>query len=157
MTHADLVCLAARWLAREHAVVVTEMCSGAGEEPDAIGFGGRISTLVECKVSRSDFRADRNKPCAVDDERLGDFRYYCVPTGLVSADDMPPKWGLLYANGRGVTVIRKAEMSPVKDARGEHQILISCLRRIGMSAPQGVSVKVYTMQTKCRATLGVAT
>lgn len=154
MTHADLVKCAAKWLAKKHSVVITEMSSGAIEEPDALGFRHGFTTLVECKASRADFHADRQK----GERRMGDWRYYMTPVGLIDADDIPDGWGLLYANGRGVQVIRAVDESVgtnEKDLRGEQTLLVSCLRRIGAAAPEGVSVKCYTMQTKCRATLTI--
>lgn len=152
MTHQDLVQLAAAWLARRHPIVVTEIAS-ASEEPDALGWAGGFSTLVECKASRSDFHADKHKP----KDRLGDWRYYLTPVGLISVDDLPPGWGLLYGNGRGVQVVLEAPQAETKNWRGELHILMSCLRRIAGSAPdgKGVSIRKYTIQTECRATLGV--
>ena len=152
MTHAELVAAAAKWLARECPVVITEMANGSMEEPDAIGFKTGFSILVECKASRADFFADKNKRYT----RMGDKRYYLTRGGLVEIEDLPPGWGLLYADGRGVHVALEAPQSDEKNWRGEQQLLTSCLRRIGQTKPNGISVKCYTYETKNRATLGVA-
>lgn len=151
MTHADLVRLAARWLSKKYAVVVTEITSGESEEPDAIGFGCRVTTLIECKVSRADFKADRDKPAL----RMGDYRYYLVPTGLVGPDELPAGWGLLYVGDlrRRPRIVIEAPAMEDKNWRGEQAVLVTCIRRLGFTEPKGVSIKFYTMQTKCRATL----
>ena len=154
MTHADLVKLAARWLAKKHPVVVTEMSSGAMEEPDAIGFAGGLSTLVECKASRADFHADRHKPF----NRLGHWRYYLTPRGLVTAEEIPPGWGLLWAENRQRSPLQILESTGFAqwNARGENALLVSCLRRVRPAQEQlRLSVRYYTIPNKCRATLGV--
>ena len=58
--HAKLAKRAAQWLRRNHEIVITEI-SGGSETPDAIGFRGNSTTLIECKASRSDFLADKRK------------------------------------------------------------------------------------------------
>lgn len=78
MTHSEPCKLAVGWLKRPHSrgghgctVAIDECLTGwTGEIPDAIGFrfSGRVgdpgsgTVLVECKVTRSDFLADRSKP-----------------------------------------------------------------------------------------------
>jgi hypothetical protein len=64
MTHAQLVNLAVDWLRRYRCgVVLSEQACASGEMPDAIGWKGKCrSVVVECKVSRADFLADRLKP-----------------------------------------------------------------------------------------------
>src|SRR5208282_4605471 len=64
MTHARLVSMAVQWLRRYRCgVVLSEQASVSGEMPDAIGWKRAChSVLVEGKVSRADFLADRDKP-----------------------------------------------------------------------------------------------
>lgn len=101
--HNRLTELAARWLKRNgFGVVATELsCHGSREQPDAIGFRSEASAIVEVKVSRSDFRADLAKP-----ERraggLGLYRFYLCPADLIQPDELPERWGLLYARGRHI-------------------------------------------------------
>lgn len=103
--HDRLTHMAARWLRRNgFGVVATELrCAGAREEPDAIGFRGGASAIVEIKVSRSDFHADKAKP-----ERqaggLGLYRFYLCPEGLIQPEELPERWGLVYAKGRRINV-----------------------------------------------------
>jgi len=62
MTHADLVVHARKWLSSIGcSVVISEMASDAGEEPDDIGWRSGVSIKVECKASRPDFLADKKK------------------------------------------------------------------------------------------------
>jgi len=163
LTHNDLVESAARWLRKDHCVVVTEMLGGWGntEKPDALGWlgaGGGITTLIECKVSRSDFLADKKKPSRIS-IGMGTFKYYLVPEGVAYGFELPLNWGLLeYKNKRNhPKVVKKAHQQQIKDWPGETGILCSALRRIGGLRKEGVSVKVYQWETKNTATLGVAT
>lgn len=104
--HNRLTELAARWLKRNgFGVVATELnCHGSREQPDAIGFRSRASAIIEVKVSRADFRADLAKP-----ERriggLGLYRFYLCPAGMIEPNELPERWGLLYAKGRSVETV----------------------------------------------------
>lgn len=108
MTHADLVGIAARWLKRCNCcVVLTER--GVDEVPDAIGWVRPIlrptSYVVECKVSRADFLADRKKPWREDGRGLGKHRFYLAPKGVIRVEELPRGWGLLEPTTRGVYTI----------------------------------------------------
>lgn len=112
MTHSDLCKLAVKWLKRSKsagghgcAVAVSECRSGwSGEIPDAIGFRASGhwdgSVVVEVKVSRGDFLADRNKPHR-QKGGMGNWRYYMAPAGLINREELPAGWGLLEVNSRG--------------------------------------------------------
>src|SRR4051794_14342069 len=97
MTHQDLIKVAQRWLTNTAhcAVVLTELSTSAGEIPDAIGWYGRNSILVECKISRGDFFADKDKPSRRAERVLGGKRFYLTPKGLVEPEEVPEGWGLL--------------------------------------------------------------
>ena len=155
--HEKLVNCAAQWLAKKHPIVITELAHGGGEEADAIGFKNGFSTLVECKISRSDFLADAKKMWRqIPHHGLGDFRYYCCPKGLVSVQELPEAWGLLEVSNGKVRLTHEPPQHPSKrDHRGEVSILISVLRRIGQNPPQGVSIRCYTIETGRRATCGI--
>lgn len=111
-SHKALCDLAVVWLKRQNSarghgcnVAVSECPSGyMGEIPDAIGFRTTFpaaeSVLVEVKVTRSDFLADKRKPHR-QAGGLGSFRYYMCPEGLIQVADLPPGWGLLWVNKRG--------------------------------------------------------
>lgn len=105
MTHADLVALAERWLWRQNCGVVLceTQTSLTLETPDAIGFRVDASILIECKVTRSDFLADRKKSFREDPALgMGDYRFFLVPAGLVKLPELPDGWGLLEVKGKRV-------------------------------------------------------
>jgi len=161
-THAQLVKKAAQYLRRTgHKVVVTEI-GVAQEEPDAIGFKGGITTVIECKASRPDFLADLKKPYRSEHGTgLGSERIYLTPEGLLDPDELPAGWGLIEMCKRGGGWIVSRVRPPLRfdanrrNVAGEQQILVSCLRRIGQDAPRGVSVSCYTFDTKGTVTLGI--
>ncbi|ASW04113.1 hypothetical protein [Paraburkholderia aromaticivorans] len=101
--HKLLVTLGERWLKREgFAVVASELVTGGTrEQADVIGFRSNCSALIEAKASRSDFLADARKPHRVAGG-LGVYRFYLCPPGVIEVSDLPDRWGLLYAEGRGV-------------------------------------------------------
>src|SRR5437870_1652929 len=85
VTHEKLVSMAVAWLRRYRCgVVLSEQACVSGEMPDAIGWKKAChSVLVECKVSRADFLADREKPFRQKPESgVGCERYYLAPRGL---------------------------------------------------------------------------
>ncbi len=103
MTHAELTKIAERWL---HGIgcgfVFRELVSQASETPDAVGFKGHTSILVECKVSRADYLRDRKKWFRREAHAgIGEYRYYMCPEGLIQPEELPEKWGLLYVSERG--------------------------------------------------------
>lgn len=110
MTHAELVERAVRWLRGTAGCPIAfgEVVTLCPETPDAIGFrdSGASTYLIECKVSRADFLADRNKAHRRADRALGLYRYYMVPPGLITADETPERWGLLYAHPAKVELVK---------------------------------------------------
>lgn len=77
---------------------------GSRERVDCIGFRQQCSVLIEVKVSRSDFLADKKKP-----ERqsggVGTYRFYLTPPNLIDVADLPAGWGLLEAAGKVVKMV----------------------------------------------------
>src|ERR1044071_5248568 len=135
MTHPQLVDLAVKWLRRYRCgVVLSEQACVSGEMPDAIGWKRAChSVVVECKVSRADFLADRAKPWRRKPEgALGCERFYLTPASMLKVHELPPKWGLLEYRNRGVEIIRPA----AKDSRSaigfrhEMNLLLASLRRV---------------------------
>lgn len=155
-THLELIECAKKWLHKKHSVVITEMDTYAGEIPDAIGWTPYSSTLIECKTSMSDFNRDKHKSHRrFPDSGMGNLRYYMTPKGLISPDLLPPRWGLLEKWGKTIRIIRTA--FPIEyDYKREMILLISAIRRIGETSPDGISVTCYKYETKNTATLGVA-
>jgi len=158
MTHDDLVSRAASWLKKRHPVVITEMVTGI-ETPDAIGWlvSGMFSTLIECKVSRADFRGDAKK-LVRKNGGLGSRRFYMTPPGLLRPEEIPYGWGLLEAHKKCVKRIVHVDYRETFDNRvlsSELSLLISCLRRIGPKDLEGVSVRAYTHETKNTAMVSI--
>lgn len=112
MTHHELVCRACRWLKSRGCVVrCWRRNTNCHEQPDALGFRRNgWSYLVECKVSRSDFFADRGKSHRLIG--VGSLRYYLTPAGLVRPEELPPGWGLLEVRGRSVVTVKIADFRP---------------------------------------------
>jgi len=135
MTHALLVRAAVEWLRRYRCgVVLSEQACISGEVPDAIGWKRAChSVLVECKISRGDFLADRAKPFRDKPEiGVGSERFYLVPRGLVRVEELPAGWGLLEYSKRGVQVVRPSRKNFRSDEgfRCEMNLLLASLRRV---------------------------
>jgi hypothetical protein len=149
MSHQQLVDIAHRWVLNHgHAGVAFKelVAVGAGGEiPDVLAIGGRVhSILIECKVSRSDFLADRKKFFRIYPEMgMGSHRIYCAPEGLLRLEELPEKWGLLSVapNGRASLSFRPDPMHPTvaflnrhyaqpHNEASERAMMYSALRRM---------------------------
>jgi hypothetical protein len=145
VTHAQLVGKAVRWLRTYRCgVVLSEQACASGEMPDAIGWKGKChSVLVECKVTRADFLADRAKPFRVKPERgVGCERFYLVPAGLISSEELPQGWGLLeLCAGRIEVACPSAEdLRTAVGFRCEMNLLLASLRRVEIRIePQSIT------------------
>ena len=145
MTHAQLVERAVRWL-RSYGcgVVLSEQACVSGEMPDAIGWKrANHSVLVECKVTRGDFLADRAKPFRQKQEKgVGSERFYLTPAALVKVEELPAGWGLLELN-RGQIEMRHASAKNLRTAVGlryEMNLLLASLRRVEVRIePQSIT------------------
>lgn len=115
-------------------VVMAELATHNTETPDVIGFRtGGWSVLIEVKVGRGDFLADKNKSFRRQMDRgMGDIRYFAAPKGLLKADEMPDKWGLLEIDGRCVRVRKEPEQQET-NKRAEVTMLTSSIRRLELS------------------------
>lgn len=130
VTHDDLVLRAKKWLAGRCGVVLTEYVCDTREVPDAIGFSSRRSILVECKATRADFLADRRKTHRNGLRRMGNYRFYLVPPRLVSVEEVPDGWGLLYAHPRNVSTPLRAPYRGEPEIKAvEYHLLYSLARR----------------------------
>lgn len=152
MNHKELVEIAYKWILKRGScgIAFKELKTAAIEIPDVIGFGSGFSSVIECKVSRADFLKDKLKPHR--QVGMGTFRYYLCPEGLITKDDLPAKWGLIYATTeqecRLIFDPKKAYCKPEvydpgkdhylqyysnafdKDVRAEGKLLYSALRRL---------------------------
>jgi hypothetical protein len=153
--HASLVEVARKWLANHGCSLIATEIATQGEEPDAIGWQATYSTLIECKATRADFLGDGKKCFRREPDRgMGLARYFLTPVGLIQPEELPRGWGLLEFTGKQVRVKVKS-LPHEADARQELRILLSVIKRIGATAPKGVSIRCFTHQTRCRSTMSV--
>ncbi|HXY78029.1 MAG TPA: hypothetical protein VEH47_04405 [Candidatus Acidoferrales bacterium] len=135
MTHAQLVEKAVRWLrACRCGVVLSEQACVSGEMPDAIGWKQACrSVLVECKVTRADFLADRAKPFRQHPGKgVGCERFYLTPPALITINELPAGWGLLECHGGRVVMLQSSatNLRTAKGFRYEMNLLLASLRRV---------------------------
>ena len=145
MTHAQLVEKAVRWLRRYRCgVVLSEQACVSGEMPDALGWKQAChSVLVECKVTRADFLADRAKPFRQKPEKgVGSERFYLTLHGMVKVTELPAGWGLLELH-RGRIEMLHASAKNLRTATGfryEMNLLLASLRRVEVRIePQSIT------------------
>jgi hypothetical protein len=145
MTHAQLVTKAVRWLRSYRCgVVLSEQACVSGEMPDAIGWKGAChSVLVECKVTRPDFLADRAKPFRVKPGKgVGCERFYLAPSGLIRCQELPQGWGLLEAQRGSIEIVHPSakNLRSTTGFRYEMNLLLASLRRVEIRVePQSIT------------------
>ena len=146
MTHAQLVDRAVEWLRSYRCgIVLSEQACISGEVPDAIGWKRACrSVLVECKVSRADFLADREKPFRRDpDLGIGCERFYFAPAGLILTGELPKHWGLLECRRNQTTLVVKPGKQNLRTPQGliyEMNLLLASLRRVEVRIePQSIT------------------
>lgn len=153
-SHQDLCRPAVNWLKRAPGrtgpacqVAFSEAKGGwNGEIPDAIGFRTAAedegSVVVEVKVSRADYLADRAKAHRLNSGLgMGLYRYYMAPEGIISVQELPPSWGLVEVSPKGVlrvlashVTVKRAEQAAWRHERAidrEWLLLASMLSRVG--------------------------
>ena len=145
MTHAQLVEQAVRWLRSYRCgVVLSEQACVSGEMPDAIGWKrASHSVLVECKVTRADFLADRAKPFRLKpDQGVGSERFYLTPPSLVKTEELPAGWGLLELRRGRIEMVQASakNLRTVTGFRYEMNLLLASLRRVEVRIePQSIT------------------
>lgn len=102
MSHKEIVEIAYKWLIKNGSVgfAFKELKSISEEIPDVIGFNSWQSILIECKISRSDFFADKSKKHR-QGKGMGNWRFICCPKGMVKVEELPEKWGLIFVDING--------------------------------------------------------
>ena len=136
--HYKLCCEGAKWLRKQdyasYKIVVVELICIGAENPDIWGTNGFNSALIEVKTSRADFLKDRKKfvrQAQGSKYACGNMRYFLVPEGLVSPDEVPASWGLLEWKDNEISIIKQAQNIPCEN-HGELAILCSIMRREGL-------------------------
>lgn len=137
--------MAVAWLRRYRCgVVLSEQACVSGEMPDAIGWKKAChSVLVECKVSRPDFLADRDKPFRrIPESGVGCERFYLAPHGLIRIEELPAGWGLLAVNGREIERVKPSakNLRLMTGFENEMNLLLASLRRVEVRIePQSIT------------------
>ena len=145
MTHAQMVERAVRWLrAYRCGVVLSEQACASGEMPDAIGWKQAChSVLVECKVTRADFLADREKPFRQKPQRgVGCERFYLTPPALIKLEELPTGWGLLEYRRGSIEMLHPSakDLRTAVGFRYEMNLLLASLRRVEVRIePQSIT------------------
>lgn len=145
MTHAQLVSKAVHWLRRYRCgVILSEQACVSGEMPDAIGWKLAChSVLVECKISRADFLADRAKHFRLKPEQaVGCERFYLVPARLVRREEVPAGWGLLELRQNKIETTQSSAKNLRAPAgfKNEMNLLLASLRRVEVRVePQSIT------------------
>lgn len=146
ITHSSLRLIGTEWLRKREmtcSVIISDLfsLSGAdttrGEQADVIGWFGRWSTVIECKVSRKDFFDNQHKPWI----GMGQWRYFLIPQALVSASEVPSDYGLLEWDGAKVHTTLEAPLRQDYDVHHEIELLITAIRCM---QPHGIRVNYYT-------------
>jgi hypothetical protein len=99
--------------------------------------------LVECKVTRADFLADRGKPFRAKPEQgVGSERFYLTPPALLKSEELPAGWGLLELRRGRVEVVHTSAQN-LRTATGfryEMNLLLASLRRVELRIePQSIT------------------
>ena len=145
MTHPQLVEKAVRWLrAYRCGVVLSEQACVSGEMPDAIGWKQAChSVLIECKITRDDFLADRVKPFRRKPEKgVGCERFYLTPANLVTSEELPAVWGLLECRRGRIEMVQPSarNLRTAVGFRYEMNLLLASLRRVEVRIePQSIT------------------
>ena len=107
-----------------------------GENPDIFAYNGDRTLIVEVKTSHQDFLNDRKKPWRRPEYRnkMGMYRYYLAPKGIIQPSELPDGWGLLEWDGtltRGRFNITKTVQCPSvhNPTEGDLHAIGSLLRR----------------------------
>ena len=131
-THAELIQIGAKWLYKKgHKVILKELVACTLETPDLLAFKFGKSLLLEVKRSRSDFLADKKKIFRRDVALgMGNFRSFICPAGLISPEELPEKWGLLYVSEKGKVSEVVKPVYQQSNLTEERMMLISVIRRL---------------------------
>lgn len=141
MTHQELVEIAYKWVMRlspPHGFGFKEFHTYNKEIPDVIAFNAWYSTLIECKVSRSDFLQDKKKPHRA--KGMGTYRFFMCPNDLIQVHELPDNWGLLWVSPKGRVKVVHNPYNPKggniwdngfeRDLEAENRMMYCALRRM---------------------------
>ena len=95
---------------------------------------GYDTAIIEVKTSHSDFLADQKKwirqeGYAQDRNKIGNYRYYLCPTGVIKEEELPENWGLLVWDEKKIYKVKQAVRVDTY-AYGELLMITSIMSRI---------------------------
>lgn len=135
MKHSDLVSLAAKWLTTKAPNIslkcqyaVTEFVFAGHESPDVFGIRSGQTVLLEVKVSRSDFLADKKKKGRNTANSLGQFRYYVTPSDMIKTEEVG-QWGHIEYDGHRFIILKPSVSFDISRV-AEMDLMYSILRRL---------------------------
>ena len=104
--HEKLCAKGVTWLKKNGfgVAALNVWAAGSREKVDCIGYRQQCTALIEAKVSRADFFADKKKPERASGG-VGTYRFYLTPEGLIGSNELPAGWGLLEYTGRSVKLV----------------------------------------------------
>ena len=114
--------------------VAVELVTLAAELPDVWATNGSDTAIIEVKTSHSDFLADQKKwirqeGYAQDCNKIGNYRYYLCPKGVIKEEELPENWGLLVWDGKKIHKVKQAVRVDTY-AHGELLMITSIMSRI---------------------------
>lgn len=132
LSHNELCKIGCTFLREQYCSIIINQPNNLlnGESPDAIGFHGyNQSHVVEAKTSRSDFLSDKNKAFRANPKLgVGVFRWFICEPGLISVEDLPDNWGLVYAVKGKREIIKEAKLQE-RNVMAEMCLLYNTARR----------------------------
>jgi len=117
------------------AVELSDVTTGTSEAPDIIAYRHNISDALcivfEIKLSRADFLRDAKKVCRKKGCGMGAQRYYVTSEELISPDEVPEGWGLLYLREKELIMAKRSKIFPESErcTYGETNTLLNLMRR----------------------------
>ncbi len=137
MKHDELVKRGVKWLKNNQVsimrfpIILPEFRCYANSIPDVIGLNHNRTAVIECKISRADYLADKNKGHKRYRFQLGNYRYYLCPANLLLPNEINGGWGLLYCHPHKITIEKESEIFSVELTRPqEYQVMYSVIRRL---------------------------
>lgn len=141
LTHKKLIEIGYKWTLNKCGFAFKELTVAHDEVPDVLGFNSLGTFLLEAKVSRADFLADKKKVFRVFSEKgIGDWRFFIVPKGLIKIEELPPNWGLIEVSEKGKATcifnpFGKGNIYSLwkrcdKNLMAEYKFMYSALRRL---------------------------
>lgn len=137
MTHKEVIEITQKFLDRKKGkrwsvfLTFSEIVTIEHEIPDIIGFASGSSTIIEVKISRSDFLKDKKKSFRyIPQLGMGNYRFYACPDGLIKESEIPENWGLIYINKKKKCEIIKEPERQISNTFAEHRFMYSILRRL---------------------------